>query len=428
MWWKRFLECEGAISSLPHDSLTGMNTAASTQLAKMQDQENALQSKINDVSFEICALLATENQSTLMQNFADISVDEQRARQLKATYSSLLYERELCEHEILAQETIQEHLNVSDKSTDLPPQVRVVCGKLVEAAISASDLTVRDDCLMGLDLITGRMRLIPDMIEQNKTFFRRKCAELRSQLDGLIRKTALSVKKVYQLNSLLEDLVQKTDVAGPMLPKMKQQLKLELSQYGNTRRRLLDLKKEVDELKAKRDHEENECSALSADIMLRQADGGLSKEEMQEMVELKQKKMKLEIRQNELSQKRQLIESEIRGAKEETEDVQKGIKEVENQTSLLKSAIGEQKRRFALLEKAGVTLDNFDMVWQYAHGVNFSALEKSLEQKREHLKLMERRKKNVEEKGVKLLDQEEKIDAQIRSLSELLTAAQIPQE
>ena len=428
MWWKRFLECEGAISSLPHDSLTGMNMAAQTQLTKMQDQENALQSKINDVSFEICAMLATENQSTLMQNFADISVDEQRARQLKATYSSLLYERELCEHEILAQETIQEHLNVSEKSTELPAQVRVVCGKLVEAAVGATDMTVRDDCLMCLDLITGRMKLIPDMIEQNKTFFRRKCAELRSQLDGLIRKTALSVKKVYQLNALLEDIVQKTDVTGPMLPKMKQQLKSELSQFGNTRRRLLDLKKEVDDLKAQRDKVENECSALSAEIMLKQADGGLSKEEMQEMIELRQKKMKLQIKQNELTQKHQLIESEIRGANEECDDVKKGIQEVENQTSLLKSAIEEQKRRFALLDKAGVSVDNFEMVWQYAHGVNFSAMEKELEQKKEHLKLIERRQKNVEEKGAKLLDQEEKIDAQIKSLSELLAAAQIPQE
>lgn len=425
MWWKRFLEHNDAIELLPIEKLENMNQSALSQLEKMQDQENTLQSQINDVSLEICTALATENNSSLMKNFVNISAEEQRYRQLKATFNTLLYEREICEHEIMSQETMQSQMNMGDKKFDLPMQIRQICTKLAEVATSTDDVTLRDDCLMSLDLVTGNMKLIPTVIKQNKTFFQRKSAELRSELDDLIRKTAKTVKKVSQLSGLLEDTIQKTDVLGPMLPKVKQQLEDELCEFGDTRERLLAVKRHINELKSERDELKNECSALSTEILSKPMNSGLSAEEMDKMIELKQRKVRLLIQDNEVLQKHHLIESEIRGVREEIENTKDEIREVDNQTKLLRSAIEEQKWKSQLLQNARVTPTDFQAVFKCSRDGTLEELEKTLEEKEEYLKLMERKHANVQEKGAKLLEQEGSMDEQIKNLRELISAAQL---
>lgn len=424
MWWTRFLQNGDAIASLPHETLVAMRTSAASQLLDMHEQESVLQSKITDVSFEICATLSTENQSTLMKGFADISVDEHRFRQLKATYNALLYEAEICEQEIRAQETMQSQMNMGDKNIDLPPQVRILCAKLAEVAISTEDRRVRDDCLLGLDVMTGSMKFIPVMIKQNKTFFQRRSADLRSELDGLIRKTARTVKKLHDLGVSLEDTTQRVGLK-PMLPKMKQQLKQELEQMGDQRGRLLSAKTEVETLMAERDELQNECSMLSAAVLSRHADVGPAPEEVKEIVDLRQRKEALKVEDHELVQKGHVIESEMKDVRETMTETRRETKELSEQRKLLKSAMDEQKWKFELLKSAAVSSDDVEVVFNASQNVSLEALKRVIAQKKGQIKLLQRRHESTDEKLKKLVAQEERIDEQRRNLDELIDTAEM---
>jgi len=77
-----------------------------------------------------------------------------------------------------------------------------------------------------------------------------------------------------------------------------------------------------------------------------------------------------------------------------------------------------------LLSVAGVARADFDTVTACARQGTWHDLEQALALQEEHLKLVQRRHANVAEKGARLVDQEEKVDAQIANLGRLLASAQ----
>ena len=50
MWWKQFIGTPVGISALPRDKLENLYTLSCEQLQKMQNQEAALRSEINDIT------------------------------------------------------------------------------------------------------------------------------------------------------------------------------------------------------------------------------------------------------------------------------------------------------------------------------------------------------------------------------------------
>jgi hypothetical protein len=204
---------------------------------------------------------------------------------------------------------------------------------------------------------------------------------------------------------------------------MKRQLKEEIASFGNTRTALLRARQRVAELRTQRDELQSECSALGAEVLAGSVDTGLSEEELQAAVALREEKVRLGVRESELRHRRTLLESETRGVREAIGETRREADEAAEQTKMLEAAVQDQKRKFALIENAEVAAPDVPVVVRCAaHGTLFD-FRAALEQKRELLALMKRRKRNAKEKGATLVEQEAQIQEQIQSLGDLLASA-----
>ncbi|KAK8889519.1 hypothetical protein M9Y10_034268 [Tritrichomonas musculus] len=424
MWWKRFLESDEALSILPEDKLYQINKSAKNQLTKMQDRESSLQNQINDVSFEICKVLSTDNELDISKGYMSKSAEEIRLEELKTTFNNLQYESELIEEEILTQETMLYHLTFAKQKNISNLQLKKLVSMLTSYACLTEDINERDSCVLCLDLLSGNTKILKMKINQNNIFFLRKSKDLTFQLNDLIAKSADIVKQIHQLQEHLEDTLHKSDLIGPLLPRIKAQLKLELKEFGDTKSRLISTKKTVETLISQRDDLQNDCSTLSAQFLMKPVDGGLTKEENQEKINLKQKYMNLDILRNQLIQKHQLMESQLNGRTDLIKEMDDETNELEKQSKILKNAIEEQKWKFQKLKEANVSFDDFQSVYNSSKRMGLEDLEATLLQKEEHLKLIERRKQNMKIKTEKLIEQEGKYDDQIKNLKELLEAAE----
>jgi hypothetical protein len=423
MWWRRFVDCRDAVRDLPPEKLTHLNNAALSQLKQMQERETSLRSKISEVAYDFCCLLATDDQTAFLQEFSEMSADEQRYRQLRATQERLQFELEKTNREILAQQMLQTEMGSSAHSSDLPTPLRTICTKLTELALVSTEVADRDDCLYGLSILTGDLRFVSASIRQNSQIFQRHSNELRAEVDLLIKKTARSVKKVHDLGRSLEESAHPTAIAGASLQRVKEQLEGEIADFGDTREALLHAKQRWDALKMKRDDLQNECSAISAELLAGSIDTGLSTDELQAAADLRQKRIQLGVQESELRHRHKLLESEIRTVRDAQAEARKEIEECSEQTKILLRAIEDQKTKISLIEQASVGPTDVDIVIKCAGQGTLVDLRNTVEQKKELLQLMKRRKKNTIEKGATLLEQEKQIDSQMQNLTELLESA-----
>lgn len=422
MWWTRFLETD-ELSILPEDKLSQLNQSAINQLAKMQDQETSLQNQINDISFEICQMLATDDQTQFKKEYSDLPAEEIRINELLSSYNNLEYENESLDEEIMIQETLLYYLNFSKENVS-NQHLKTLVKMLSSNACISEDLNERDNCVLCLDLLNYDTKILNMKINQNNNFFLRKSKDLSYQLTELICKSADIVKQIHQLQELVDDTLHKRDLIGPLLPRIKSQLRQDLKSIGNTEKRLVEAKKCYDSLAMERDDLQNECSALSTELMAKPNDGGLSKDEIQTKIGLKQKYLELDIQRNTLRQKNELLTSQLNGIKDSTHESEKETLEVIKQTQILKSAIADTKLKLQMLNEANVDADNFAEIYKASKSVGLEELESALLQKEERLRLMKKRKQNMKMKTEKLIEQEMKFDNQIKRLTELLDTAQ----
>lgn len=442
MWWKSFLETDTAITSLPYENVYKLNKSSILQLEKMQSHESELQAHIAEISVELCKFIANDEQIVLSSDPTTsplLSGEEQRYQQLCEKLNNLQTEREQIEEEINYQETLLHQLAMTDQkknqqlkygSTNFAqfPQVVQLCDLLTDMALNSDKITERDEYLLCLDLISGGSRVLSTQIKQNKAYFIRRSTELKRELDGLLIKSAKKVAKVHEINQSLESIIQKADIVGPMLPKMEKQLKSEIKEFGDTRQKLLDIKRIVEEHKTKRDSLQNECANLSSSLLSQPLNSGLSQKEMDEQIQLKQIKMDESIRQNQLAQNKKLIESQMNDYQSSMEELEVENQEIENQCSVIQSAIKDQKWRFQRLKDAKIEPQHLETIVKLSKKLPLTEYEEQIAQAKEHLSILEKRKKSVKEKMQKQKDQELKFDTQIAQLTDLLEAAQFEKE
>ena len=423
MWWRRFLDSEDAVSILPDDKLLHLNQSSVTQLEKLQDKETFTQNQIYDVSFKICELFASDEETQFAREYSAISAEERRYFELKTQFNNLHYEIEMIEEETLAQETMLYHLSFSNQKTVTNAQLKKLIAQLTAFACTTDDVNDRDNCVLCMDLLSGNTKILKMKINQNNVYFQRKSANLSIQLNNLITQSAEIVKKIYELQKQVEETMKDNDLLKPLLPKMKEQLKNELNELGNTKNRLLSAKKIVDSLMEEKDALHNELSALSAQLLMKPIDDGLDQNEMEEKVKLKQQQMNLDIKYNQLKHRQEFLKSQLQGNEDSIQEMEKEIQEVAKQSSILKSAIEDKKWKLQRLNEAKIPVEDYSKIYMASQAVGPDNLEQILLQKQEHIQLLERRKQNIKSKEGNLLQQETKYDEQIEKLNELLQTA-----
>jgi hypothetical protein len=447
MWWKRYIGSPLGISSLPRDKLHHLYTVASEQIQKMKSQERALRSEIHDISVETARQLFLLQQSTMnvMDPNSDevcppnYSASERRCGQLRAKIAQILADTgqvddEIAENSGLLSQYIDLHAveqAIPCESLVVGPfncsDLRRICNHLAVMADTAGTGSEREDCVFCLDILSGESRRLARRMAEFKTEFAAQCLVKQEELENHLADALRAERAVRKLTDQLEMMAKKAENLHPILPSVRRDLQNEVKALGDTEGELADLTREIDEMRALKDQHKATLTALGAQLLLRPLDDGDRKAELDESIRIRQQKTTLGIELHDLEQQRMRNESNLGYVREWTVDCEKETGEMTKQCERIREAADLQRWKFDKLEQARITVGDLAFIQTAATGLLPEELDKATEQKREHIKLLEKRKVTLKRRKVQLADQEKQYDTQIQALEELFTAGRVSQ-
>ena len=413
----------------------------------MQSQEKALKSEINDIQIETTRQLQMSGNRISTIKGTDPSSDEvcppnysaseRRCAQLRATISQLRADIDQVKDEIADQEDLlaqyielhQVEMPVPKDSLLVGPfnnlDVRRIYWQLKVMAETSVDDADRDDLMFCLDVLSGESKILAKRMEEIRAQFVRDCETKQEDLDALIAEATRVQRAVRKLQDQMELLTKKTEKLRPIMPRARKKLQNEVKALGNPEEELKVITKEVEELKAEKERLKEECTAIGTELLLKPIDDVARKREMEESVQLRQMKTKLDIELHELEQAKIRMESNIKSTREAIEEARHETGEMKKQCEKVKAASTSQKWKFEKLMSAKVSSNDLAVIRKWSNQMTPGEMEKSVMQMREHLKLLEKRKSNLKRRNQQLAEQERQYEAQIVALRELLAAGKI---
>ena len=447
MWWKRFIGTPVGISSLPRDKLESLYTLSYEQLQKMQNQESALKSEINDITFETTRQLSmVQNSSIIVDATSDevcppnYSASERRCHQLRATISQMMADKDQLEAEIAEQQDLLcQYIELHQVEAPIPKDsllvgpfnntdLRKIYTQLKIMSETAVDDIDKDDFSFCLDVLSGESKILAKRMEQMRALFNEDCVARQEDLDSLITEATRIQRAVQKLHDQMETLTKKSESLRPVLPSVRKDLQTEINALGDTHTKLQRITKEIDALREQKEQLKDECTTIGAELLLRPLDDVARKNEMDESVQLRQKKTNLDLELHELEQTKLRLQSEIQTTKDMIDESNHEAEEMEKQCQIILDASNSQRWKFDKLTEAKVTNNDLALIREWSKKMTPDEMERSSEQMNEHITLLEKRKNNMKRRIKQLSEQEEQYESQIGALKELLDAGKINDE
>ena len=447
MWWKRFIGTPVGISSLPREKLENLYSLSSEQLQKMQNQEAALKSEINDITVETTRQLSmVQNSSIIVDASSDevcppnYSASERRCHQLRATISQMMADRDQLDAEIAEQQDLLcQYIELYQVEAPIPKDsllvgpfnntdVRKIYTQLKIMAETAVDDIDKDDFSFCLDVLSGESKILAKRMEQMKALFNEECVERQDDLDSHITEATRIQRAVQKLHDQMETLTKKSESLRPVLPSVRKDLQNEVKALGDTHTKLEQITKEIDNLRKKKEELKDECTTIGAELLLRPLDDVARKNELEESVQLRQKKTNLDLELHDLEQKKLRLQSEIQATKDSIDECIHEAEEMEKQSQTILDASNSQRWKFEKLTEAKVTNNDLEVIRNWSKKMTPDEMERSNEQMKEHITLLQKRKRNMKRRITQLSDQEKQYEQQIVALKELLDAGKINDE
>lgn len=447
MWWKRFIGSPIGISALPRERLEHLYVVSDEQIQKMQSQESALRSEINDITVETTRQLSMAQQTSIIVDCdrdevcpANYSASERRCHQLRAQISQLMADREQIDSEIYQQEDVlQQYIELHQIEQPVPKEsllvgpfnntdLRKIYNQLTLLSRSAQTKSDREDITFCLDVLSGESKKLAKRMEQMKDEFGRSCIEKQEELDSLITEATKYQRLVQKLHDQMEALTKKSEMLRPILPSVRKDLQNEIKSMGDTKTQLREINNEVQKLRERKEELKNECQEISDEILLRPLDDVARRNEMNESVELRQKKTNFEIELHELEQTRNRLESTIASGRESIQDCINENQEMINQCEQIKKATDKQRWKFEKFSLANVTTNDIAFIRMWSRKMSPDELEKSIETLKDGIKLFKKRKINMMRRKEQFIEQEKQYQKQIDEMRELLQQGNIKDE
>lgn len=373
MWWKRFIGTPVGISSLPRDKLESLYTLSYEQLQKMQNQESALKSEINDITFETTRQLSmVQNTSIIVDGTSDevcppnYSASERRRHQLRATISQMMADKEQLEAEIAEQQDLLcQYIELHQVEAPIPKDsllvgpfnntdLRKIYTQLKIMSETSVDDIDKDDFSFCLDVLSGESKILAKRMEQMRALFNEDCVARQEDLDSLITEATRIQRAVQKLHDQMETLTKKSESLRPVLPSVRKDLQNEINALGDTHTKLQRITKEIDSLREQKEQLKDECTTIGAELLLRPLDDVARKNEMDESVQLRQHKTNLDLELHELEQTKLRLQSEIQATKDLIDESNHEAEEMEKQSQIILDASDSQRWKFDKLTEAKV--------------------------------------------------------------------------
>ena len=363
MWWKNYIGSPVGISSLPRNKLEELLTASHDQLQKMQNQEAALKSEINDITIETNRQFSSSRDFTgTMDPTGDeispsnYTASERRVHQLRATISQMMADKEQLDQEISEKEDILNRFasmysveqTVAKESLLVGPfnntELRKIFTYITKLAEKTTDKEEKDELHFCLDILSGESKLLARRLEQLHSSFNKACLKQEDDLEEMILDAQKTTKAIEKLREQIETVLKNSDTIQPVLPSTKKDLLLDIKTLGNTSVQLKSITDEVDQLKKQKKQLKNECNQLGAELLLQPYESGTSSDAR--AVAIREKKLQLELEQHTIEERQTTIESSIESMKEEIGECEAQILQINNQCSALRKVMSQHKQKY----------------------------------------------------------------------------------
>jgi chromosome segregation ATPase len=448
MWWKKFIGSPLGISSLPREKLHHLYAISSEQIQKMKSQDKALRSEIHDISVETTRQLFLLQQSTMnvMDPTSDevcpanYSASERRCGQLRAKIAQILADTEQVDNEIAENANIlAQYIELHQVEQPIPHEsllvgpfnctdLRKIYTQLSIMAETAATDSDREDYLFCLDILSGESQLLARRMEEMKAQFEQDCLVKQEELDKALAEAQRADKAVRKLRDQMEFLAKKAEQLRPILPSVKKDLQNEVKTLGDTAGQLETLTREIERMRRRKEEYKEKLTTLGAQLLLRPLDDEERKSELDESIKIRQQKTLLDIELHELEQQRMRNESNLGYLKEWIAECERETAEMLQQSQKIREAADLQRWKFDKLNQAQITVNDLEFIQSCSTKMLPDELEKSSDQMREHIKLLEKRKATLKRRKVQLAEQEKQYEAQIQALEELFAAGKVSSE
>jgi chromosome segregation ATPase len=279
----------------------------------------------------------------------------------------------------------------------------------------------RDDFLFCLDILSRESKLLGRRIEEMRQEFNQNCLAEQENLDNLIAEGIRLQNCVRKLHDQMDILWKKAEQLQPIAPSVRRDLQNGIQQLSHTTSNLEQVAHEVETLRARRDEYREKLSTLSADLLVRPFDDLTRKAEIDESVRLRQQKTTLEMEFHELEQTELRNQSALNSAAESIQECEAETAEILGQCTRIKEATEDQKWKVDALRNAKITVNDIGMILRTVERFLPDELVKSIEEAKEHIKLLKKRDGTMKRRITQLTEQEADYQAQIIALQELLT-------
>jgi myosin heavy subunit len=445
MWWKRFIGSPLGISALPRDKLEHLCIVSSEQLGKMQGQAKALSSEVHDLSVETTRQLFLLQQSTMdvMHRGSDevcpppYSASERRAGQLRGKIAQIMADMDKVDEEIAANsEVLGQYIESHQVDPRIPrdsllvgpfnnTDLRKIYTELSILAATTGTEADRDDFTFCLDILSGESRLLGRRIEEMRQQFNRGCIDKQEELDALIAEALRVQKCVRKLEDQMDLLSQKAEQLRPVLPSVRKRLQQDIKSLSSTDVEFAEVGEEIKSLRANKDQYKQRVAALRAELLAKPIHDVDRNAEIEQSIQLRQEKTELNIELHEKTQQKLCQESTIKSLEEAIEVSEQQKKVLLEQCDTIRRVSDAHRTQLNMLKQAQLAAQDLPAVIRWSHQILPDELDKSVEEIRERIKLMEKRGSTLERRIQQLIEQDRDYQDQIGRLEELLAAARM---
>jgi predicted nucleic acid-binding Zn-ribbon protein len=286
----------------------------------------------------------------------------------------------------------------------------------------------KEDLLFCLDILSGESKILARRMEEMKAKFDEDCVAKQEELDSLVTKGLRLQHDIDKLEGKLHTISRKSESIEQISPKATKDLQKEIDSMGDTTAPFRQISRDVEKLKSERNELRIRVASISSEMMSEPVENSANSSYVEESASLQQKKTRLDLELHELEIAQKRNESIISGTREVIGQCRKEAEEIRDQCEVIREATTGEKWKFEKLSRANITMSDVVVIREWSRKSTPNDMEKSLEQLKEHVKLLEKRRASLRKRTSQLDEQGKLYEDQIRELQGLLSTGQLGED
>ena len=423
MWWKRFVEEPSSASLLPRDRLEKSLILSEKQLDSFDTKYDNAFNELSKVCSDYLKLLADNemyfHDKDRHETGGDIMKDITYEADKVFEKNDEITEKLMVAERMLSRTNTQDRGQITKTRLVIKPTKTIsnIYDLITQYATSCEDEDEQNNCILAAEILNGDNRLLRLKLENAKNYFNRKCNSMSNRLNVMVKKAVKLASKIEDIKCDVNEL--KRLYPEPPIPGLREMLKKDIVELGDTSTAMKKKEEETEALKEKQLRITNEITEMmnksSAEISTMCEEGLL-----QQTIELKKNLMTAQLEENDLQQKHRKMQSQIKSTKADIMQIGERIIQINGESETLRKAIAafsEKKTKKESVDRSQYSQEDMEYLLSVSRNPPDEA---KLNRLREEVKYKKLQQEVLEQKIEEMKKQISAFDDKIAKMEALL--------